>query len=433
MTGLTKFKFYRNTLSVYYTHQSGSWRKSLKLSIANLDRKRQDEMIRVLSRNQNLSEFFPNEWDFVAQRKKIVDNVIQDFFRNHSVYPSISDLRLLVKSAFNNGATIQNDDLMISSFLLSAIEKFICERKIEVENKQISIHTIKDLFSFRNSIIDYEKSYGTRYILRDLNEDWVLKLFSFFREERKIKDGYLTKGNLKGKTLKKRFDTLKQLLKWLHKKNILIPETVVDRVGKLNYKNFQEDAVKYALNDEQLRLIREVELEEGSPQCKARDMFMVVCYTGMRFGDLTTLNRNHIISVGDLKVLVRKAQKTAEKEYKVELPNYVHKIMQKYDYRLNLMSNDKANQYIKEVLAGIDEFCIDVPKYEYKFRRVPRLWELISFHQGRRTFITNLIKRDLGLYEVQKRTDHKKIRTLEEYISPDKENFLNPETIHGII
>jgi integrase len=96
------------------------------------------------------------------------------------------------------------------------------------------------------------------------------------------------------------------------------------------------------------------------------------------------------------------------------------------------MSNDKANQYLKEVLAGIDEFCIDEPGYKYKFQRVPRLWELITFHQGRRTFITNLIKRNLSLYEVQKRTDHKKIRTLEEYISPDKENFLNPETIHGI-
>jgi integrase len=202
-------------------------------------------------------------------------------------------------------------------------------------------------------------------------------------------------------------------------------------VSSIKLKVLEEEVVKYALNNEQLKLIREFPIDEGSPLCKARDMFMVVCYTGMRFGDLETLEKKHILTIGDLKVLKRKAIKTSNKVYEVELHPYVVELLEKYNYKMNLMTNGKANEYIKKVLAGIDEFCTESNLYFGDDGLPKKLWELIGFHQGRRTFITNLFKKGLNPFQVMKRTDHTKISTLEDYIAPSKDNYEKPEELFG--
>ena len=173
--------------------------------------------------------------------------------------------------------------------------------------------------------------------------------------------------------------------------------------------------MKYALNNEQLKLIREFPLDEGSPVCKARDMFMVVCYTGMRFGDLETLEKKHILTIGDLKVLKRKAIKTSNKVYEVELHPYVVELLEKYNYKMNLMTNGKANEYIKKVLAGIDEFCTESNLYFGDDGLPKKLWELIGFHQGRRTFITHSIQDGISMEVLMKSTGHTDIRSLLRY------------------
>ena len=55
------------------------------------------------------------------------------------------------------------------------------------------------------------------------------------------------------------------------------------------------------------------------------------------------------------------------------------------------------------------------------------IYEQITFHTARRTFITNLVNANISLNAIMKMTGHKKITTLQEYINSDyqliKENI----------
>jgi integrase len=429
-TGTTMFKIYREAVSLYYTYQGNSWRMSLGIPISEFDKKNKDEIKKVLKTKQDLSEFFPEKWSLAVRIKQRVDADILFHLKSTGRKPSIEELKNLVQ-VVKSPVESNEDEIFISSNLLKVFEKYATERMKPIESGQLSVHTHKDVLTFRSSIIDFQKKSKREFIIRDINEKWITDLFDFFRESRDKSDGYLTGGNLAKKTLKKRFDTLKNFASWLDKREIYLHTMVKTQTEKLLKERIKTDKViKYALNDDQLKLIREVELEEGSPLCKARDMFIVVCYTGMRFGDLVTLGKHHIVSVDGIMLLKRSSEKTFG-EYEVELHDYVLGIMKKYNYDLNLMGNGKANQYIKQVLAGIDEFCIEISDYKDRYNQVFKLWEIITFHQGRRTFITNLLKKGFSIYEVMERTDHKKIRTLEEYVAKSKENYIKPSKLFG--
>jgi integrase len=431
-SGITMYKIYRESVSLYYTYKGNSWRMSLGIQLSEFDKRRKEEIRKALKAKQDLSEFFPEEWNSISSIKQKVDGEIQDFLKSNGRKPSIEELKRLVASIRYSPVQVKEDEINLSSNLLRVFDSYIEDRMKLVKSKRRSIHTNKDVFTFKNTIIDFQKNLKREFIIRDITKEWMSDLFDFFIDVREKSDGYLTQGNLVKKTIKKRFDTLKNFAMWLENKNIHIHNWVKSEVKEILDSRIEPmKVIRYALNDEQLKLIREVELDEESPKCKARDMFIVVCYTGMRFGDLITLRKHHIAMVEGTPILKRIARKTLRKEYEVELHPYVKAIMEKYDFNMNLMTNAKANQYIKEVLAGIDDFCVEITDYQDRFNRPSKLWELISFHQGRRTFITNLFKKGLTAYEVMVRTDHKKIQTLEEYVSKSKENYQNPNHLFG--
>ena len=431
MAGLTSIKVYRGGISLYFTNKGNSWRMALGISIKNLDVKKQNEISRQLKRNQDLEEYFPNEWGQVKIEKKKIDGIIKNFFQKHSFYPSVDELKNLVKSSFHLEYENSRTQFNISSNFLEVFTEFHKHKLEGVQSGQYSPFTNKDVLTFKNTIIDFQKYYKRNLIILDINEALIKSLFKFFRAERKSSDGFLTQGGLMAKSITKRFDTLKNFVLWLRQYRIYIHEDVKRWISDINLKQIISEVEKYALDNDQLQLIRNVELDEGSPKCKARDMFMLVCYTGMRFSDLISLEKRHIISVGDMKVLRRRAQKTKKKIYEVELCKYAYSLVEKYDFNFNLMSNAKANQYLKEVLAGIDDFCIESTQYFDKSGYPLKIWEIITFHQGRRTFITNLFRVGLNPFEVMKRTDHVKITTLEDYISPSKEKYIDPEKLFG--
>lgn len=432
MSGITKLTVYRDSVSLYYTHNQHPWRLSMGISLKSFDTRRIGEIKKQLSKKQDLSDVFPEEWSDVIIKKQRIDNVIKDFNLNHNDYPTVSELTRLVKSITENQDTTRSVGFTMSSRLIEVFDAYIEVRMKGVRDGQLSPQTNKDVLTFKNSLFDFQKDSNREFIVLDITESWIKDLFNYLKTKRGKRQGFHTVGGLNAKSMKKRFDTLKHFTHWLEDNhNISLYHNVKKIVGSIKLKGLEEDVVKYALNNEQLRLIREFPLDEGSPLCKARDMFMVVCYTGMRFGDLETLEKKHILTIGDLKVLKRKAVKTSNKVYEVELHRFVVELLEKYDYKMNLMTNGKANEYIKKVLAGIDEFCTESTLYFGDDGLPKKLWELIGFHQGRRTFITNLFKKGLNPFQVMKRTDHTKISTLEDYIAPSKDKYENPEELFG--
>ncbi|GAH10436.1 unnamed protein product, partial [marine sediment metagenome] len=93
--------------------------------------------------------------------------------------------------------------------------------------------------------------------------------------------------------------------------------------------------------------IFEVDLQDKPKLDRVRDLFIVGCYTGLRYADLGQLNADMISPKGELIKI--KTKKTGEV---VVIPMHplVMQVFEKYDGNLpRVLSNQKFNEYIKLV------------------------------------------------------------------------------------
>jgi integrase len=95
-------------------------------------------------------------------------------------------------------------------------------------------------------------------------------------------------------------------------------------------------------------------------------------------------------------------------------------ILKKYNYSLPVISNQKFNEYLKDVgkiaeleypvriirFCGVKEVQIRQPKYEF-----------MSSHMARRTFVTIMLEKGVPITVLQKITQHADIRMLMKYES----------------
>lgn len=152
---------------------------------------------------------------------------------------------------------------------------------------------------------------------------------------------------------------------------------------------------------------------------KARDMFLIGAFTGLRFSDFSRLKDQNITDFIEIKT-----QKTGAK---VVVP--VHWIVREIldaGYDFSAMSNQKLNDYIKEVarLAGIDEPVtlnrnVGGKDIEETFPK----YELVSSHTARRSFATNAYKAGVPTIAIMKITGHKRESNFLKYIKvTEREN-----------
>jgi len=154
---------------------------------------------------------------------------------------------------------------------------------------------------------------------------------------------------------------------------------------------------------------------------RVRDVFVFACVTGLRFGELKLVRRENVIE----DTLHLKEEKGAEKDIRaIPLNDLAMFLLRKYDYRLPLISNQRQNEYIKDVFEAAG-YTWDVEKSVTKGKEVIRetmpFYERVSTHTARRTFIT-MLKRD-GKSDklISKITGHRDLKTLNQYYQVDDE------------
>lgn len=146
---------------------------------------------------------------------------------------------------------------------------------------------------------------------------------------------------------------------------------------------------------------------------RARRLFLIGCYTGLRVSDFSRLREAH---VG--KFITIKTQKTGTS---VVIP--IHPVVRKIiDNGFNLsdtISEQKLNVHIKELcrLAGIDmEVLVNRNVGGHNIEVVLPKFQLISSHTARRSFATNAYKAGVPTIAIMKITGHTKESTFLKYI-----------------
>lgn len=158
---------------------------------------------------------------------------------------------------------------------------------------------------------------------------------------------------------------------------------------------------------------------------QVRDLFVLACYTGVRIQDYNKLNRFHLVN-DDTMFKIRTEKTGAE----VLIPLHVEarKILLRYNGMPKVISNQKFNDYLKELcrFVGIDEL-VQVTRTVAGKRTTsicPK-HELVSSHTARRSFATNAYKAGVPTLAIMAITGHRTEKVFLKYVKVTKEEHAN--------
>lgn len=128
---------------------------------------------------------------------------------------------------------------------------------------------------------------------------------------------------------------------------------------------------------------------------RARDLFLFQCYTAMAYSDLMSFNYDNCEEV-DGKVFYHSKRTKTHTDFVFTLLPPALEILEKYDYKLPTMSNQKYNDYLKVIGAMIGE-------------------ERMHSHMGRGTAATLFLSKGMPINVVAKVLGHTTLRQTVRY------------------
>lgn len=178
----------------------------------------------------------------------------------------------------------------------------------------------------------------------------------------------------------------------------------------LEFKKFEvpkENVYNIYLSEQELILIYKL---RSLPKYleKARDLFMIGCWTGMRVSNYLNIDP-------ELNIDLKKNRITAivnKNGPRVTIPIHwiILEIIKKYDGLPKSISDQKLNKYLKDMgqAAKLNEKIITVRTENGKrVESVKEKWQLITSHTARRSLATNLYLRDAPLKYIMSIIGHK--------------------------
>ena len=301
--------------------------------------------------------------------------------------------------------------------LLQAIDHFINEiapkKILRATGKPMGETTIKQHKQTQGVVKSYLEYINTTDIkVEDVNEDFYNNMVTYMYER-----GY--KLNTVGKHTK----NIKAVINSLP----LAQRVKCEFVERNKCVTLSEDVDNIYLNEEELKRVADVELIPHLD--KVRDQFLLMAWTGCRYSDLHKLNKKHLTS--DLKYFKLIQQKTGTKVTIPVLPE-TRRILEKYNYQVpKEITNQKFNDYLKDVakLAKLDndvtitttELADSRKKKADKVEHHYKQWEVVTAHTARRSFATNMYKRNFPTLMIMKITGHKTEKAFLKYIKVDED------------
>lgn len=184
------------------------------------------------------------------------------------------------------------------------------------------------------------------------------------------------------------------------------------------FKATRETVETIYLSEAELTKIYEYDFSNNKRLEQVRDLFILGCYTGLRFSDFSQLKLENIQG----EYIRVRAQKTGEI---VVIPLYprVKELIEKYNQKQNSLpkplSNQKMNEYLKEVgkKVGIsDTIMLTQTKGGLRKQTTMPKYSLITTHTARRSFATNNYLMKVPAITIMKITGHKTEKSFMSYI-----------------
>jgi integrase len=289
------------------------------------------------------------------------------------------------------------------------IERFVEEarigRRLNAKSSQYSRFTLNGYLKLKRLLEDYNKATGQSVDYPAFSLDFY-HLFKLWLTSRGLTLNYV------GSLLK----DLKVMLKQAHSDG-LHTNTIFQHK---DFKKFSEDVDSVYLTSDELTKINNLDLSATPGIERARDLFLIGCYTGLRFSDFTQLRPENING----RILTRRTLKTSER-VSIPLNSKVVAILNKYDGKPpRPISNQRLNDHLKELCkrAGInDRIEVNRTRGGRNELRTLEKWELVSSHTARRSFATNAYLAKVPTIQIMQITGHRSEKMLLRYIKVSSE------------
>ncbi|MET7001072.1 site-specific integrase [Chitinophaga defluvii] len=353
---------------------------------------------------------FPEYSEFNARLdsiEQIIKTTYRKYLNDNSTIPSPAIFKDLLDVALGRKETPK--EITFFSYYEDFNTRSEKGERISPATKQkISPNTNKGYITTLNHLKEFQKSYG-----RKIDFDTIdIRFHGDYI-------GYLTtKIKLSINTIG---DHIKRIITILGEAKSRGINVCTDFESAYFFKPKEESDSIY-LNEQELKLIEQLDLSQNPRLDRTRDLFLIGCFTGLRFSDYSILSPEHI---KDGFIEIRQT-KTGSK---VVIPVHpvVERIRKKYNYALpKVISNQKMNEYLKEIGKLVSAFTtlitITYTKGGNKIIQTYPKWSLISTHTARRSFATNEYLASTPVITIMAITGHKTDKSFLRYIklTPDE-------------
>lgn len=362
---------------------------------------------------------FPEHPEF-NQRLDNIESMINTVllnFKNKGIIPDKTELKTELDKLIRPDKVIQQADK--TDFSKMCLVEFT---EHLIKTLPYKHTTIKSYNVVKGNLIGYENKYNTKLTFKNADIDFYNTFIK-----------YLSGLGLGQNTIGTRIKIVKTILNNANERGL----TVSTDYQKKSFSKPSEETENIYLNETELTAIYNLNTLPKYLE-SVRDMFLIGCYTGLRYSDLIRLTKDSITSDDTITIKTQKTEKIVD----IPIHPHVKQIFEKYDYQLpKPISNQKYNEYIKLVVkhAGINE---PITKQYRKNGLLANLTEpkynFVTSHTARRSFATNAFLADVPVLAIMQITSHRTEESFMKYIKMSaKDNamklkthrFFNPLTI----
>lgn len=315
-----------------------------------------------------------------------------------------------------------------------------CQRQLNLEKKAITAHAIKTYY-YRDGndqktlvdLINYHKRVMANVIKPSTLSHYFTTekyLLEFLESSMKSRDVNLIdisfefisefecflrkKSKLNHNGVMKHLTRLKKLINLAIKLDWLVGNPFVNFC--IRFLKTERDI----LNKNELAAIEGANFDRPCLEI-TKDMFVFSCYTGLSYIDIQKLNKDHLVKGNDGGLWIRTKRVKTNIPIKIPVLDKAQRILNKYakhhrlissDAILPIYSNQKTNQYLKEIAVELN------------------IQKKLTFHVARHTFATLItLSNGVPIETVAKLLGHTKLtttqiyaRVLDDKISEDMKN-----------
>ncbi|MBP5412608.1 MAG: tyrosine-type recombinase/integrase [Bacteroidales bacterium] len=391
----------------------------------------------------------------IGKKIAMVEDVILDLRRHHkltkdTLNSAIEDIMLQEKRE----AFIQMEKLAkeievkkarnVKDFVIRYINDIKCGKVRTVQKERYSKNSVKNWRQFERVFLDF---YEVRpFTWEEINEEFVDRYLSYLEQI-----GYMKF------TIEKYISLLRTIVgvserKGLHSnhvaQNLLRSPKITDA----------DKAKEIYLSKDELTALYNVKLN-GFEE-KVRDVFLVGCYTAMRYSDYCRIRKSNIgVTNKGTRVIRLLQEKTGKPVVVPVLDERLVTLLKKYDYNVPMIRDQNLNRTIKKICKRLSESVPSLAKMErtkltLEERRAEReakkkgnalfeydeqgypikpRWALVTTHTARRSCITNMyLSGKFTVAQMMSVSGHRKEAIFNHYVKLSLDEYADSVAISAV-